>query len=176
MSFVDDAFGFVGNIFSGGANFIGDLVGGLFGGDGEQEQAAVPVTPGMEMGQLSAVSEISALGVPSATGGTTFDFSTILSGIETGVGIYGQLAQLEISKGMTEAEKIKAQTALMEAEALRLYAGTPRATPAPVPAPTPIITLTQPAPVPAAAAAAPGMSNIVLYALAIVALLLFRKK
>lgn len=129
--------------------------------------------------QMAAIAEPAyyGLGVPAATTGVATGLSAITQAVGAGVGIYGQLAQIEMAKEMTEAQKIAAQKGLMEAEALKLYAATPKpSVPAPVAPTAPIPTLSQ-QPVyvtPAAALAAP---NYLLYAgLAILAFLLLGKK
>ena len=103
--------------------------------------------------------------IPAAAG-----LGAITKAVGAGAGIYGQLAQIEATKEMTEAQKILAQTKLMEAEALKIYAAGPSAIP------TLAAGTSQPVYVTPAAAPA-GMPNFVLYAaLAFVALLLLRKK
>ena len=155
------------SLAGGAVSAVGGGISALTGG-----QAAVPVMVGGEMGSLAAVSEAAALGVPAATVGVATGLSTIMTGIGAGVGLYGQLADIEMAKEMTEAQKIAAQKGLMEAEALKIYAegGAPAA---------PIPTLAAPAaqPVYVTPAAAPAAPNYLLYAgLAILAIFLFRKK
>jgi len=149
----------------GAASAVGGTISALTGG------AAAPAagTVGAQMAAIAqpAYYETAALGVPAATTGVS-SLATLTSAVGAGVGIYGQLADIEIAKGMTEAQKIAAQKGLMEAEALKLYAEgkTP-----PPPAPT---LSSQPVYVTPAAPAAP---NYLLYAgLAILAIFLFRKK
>ena len=76
------------------------LLGGISAltGGAAAQQAAVPVMVGGEMGSLAAAS---VLPVPAATTGIAAGLSTITSAVKAGVGIYGQLAELEIAKGMT---------------------------------------------------------------------------
>ncbi len=155
----------------GAAAAVGGTISALTGG------AAAPVTVGQQMASIAAPAyyETAALGVPAATGGVAGGLSTILTGVEAGVGIYGQLAELEIAEGMSETEKIAAQTKLMEAEAAKIYAAAPK----PMPTPTTVKALptlsAQPVYVtPAPAAAAP---NYLLYAgLALLAFILMRRK
>lgn len=158
----------------GAAAAVGGTISALTGG--ATAQAAVPVMVGGEMGSLAAAS---ALGVPAATGGVAGGLSTILTSVQAGVGIYGQLAELEIAEGMSETEKIAAQTKLMEAEAAKIYAAAPAVPAVPVTPPAPLKALptlsAQPVYVtPAPAAAAP---NYLLYAgLALLAFILLRRK
>jgi len=149
----------------GAASLIGGGISALTGG--VSAQAAVPVMAGGEMGSLAAAS----LGVPAATAGVATGLSTITSAIGAGVGIYGQLAQIEVAKEMTEAQKIAAQTKLMEAEAFKIYAA------APAPASrTAIPTLSQ-QPVYVTPAAAPAVPSYMIYiGLAIFAFLVLGKK
>lgn len=177
MGFFNDVLGVVGDVvgavIGGPVGAITSVVSGLLGG-GDDKQAAVPVMVGGEMGSLSAVSDITALGVPAAKTSTSTGLSTITSAISTGVGIYGQLAQIEAAKDMTEAQKILAQTKLMEAEALKIYVAAPAA-PAAVPR-TAIPTLSQ-QPVYVTPVAAQAGPNYLLYiGLAILAFLLLGKK
>ncbi len=151
----------------GAAAAVGGTISALTGG------AAAPVTVGQQMASIAAPAyyETAALGVPAAAGGVSGGLSTILTGVQAGVGIYGQLAELEIAEGMSETEKIAAQTKLMEAEAAKIYAAAPRVAPS---AGLPTLS-TQPVYVtPAPAAAAP---NYLLYAgLALLAFILMRRK
>jgi len=102
--------------------------------------------------------------IPAATG-----LGSITKAVGVGAGIYGQLAQIEATKEMTEAQKIAAQSKLMEAEALKIYAAGPTAIP------TLAAGTTQPVYV--TPAAMPAQPNILLYAaLAFVAFMLLRKK
>lgn len=160
-------------IAGGAASAIGGGISALVGGP-----AAVAVTPGMEMGQLAAAS---ALGVPAATTGMATGLSTITSAVSAGVGIYGQLANIEIAKGMTEAEKIKAQTALMESEARRLFyiqqAEGIKKEDIPPAAPAAAVPTLAAQPVYVTPPTAPAAPNYLLYAgLAVLAFLLLGKK
>lgn len=160
-------------ILGGAAGLAGGVASAIGGGisaltGGVSAQAAVPVMVGGEMGSLAAAS---TLGVPAATTGVATGLTTLTTAVSAGVGLYGQLADIEIAKGMTEAEKIAAQTALMEAEALKIYAGAPTA------APRAAIPTLAAQPVYITPAAAPAAPNYLLYAgLAILAFLIFGKK
>lgn len=154
----------------GAASLIGSGISALTGG-AAASQAAVPVMVGGEMGSLAAAS----LGVPAATAGVSTGLSTIFTGVQAGVGIYGQLSQIEAAKEMTEAQKITAQTKLMEAEALKIYAAAP-ATVQPATSRTAVPTLSQ-QPVYVTPAAAPaGPSYMIYIGLAILAFLVLGKK
>ncbi len=167
-------------VLGGAAAVVGGTVSALTGG------AAAPVTVGQQMGAIAAPAyyETAALGVPAATGGVGSGLTTILTGVQAGVGIYGQLAQLEIAEGMSETEKIKAQTELMEAEAKKIYAAAPPPPPvAKAASPKALPTLstqplsTQPVYVTPAPAAAAAASSYLIYAgLAFLAYILLKRK
>lgn len=180
----------VAGLAAGAASAIGSVASGILGGAAGLGGGAVSAVGGgisALMGggaaptigaKMAAIAEPAyyGLGVPAATGGVATGLSSIFTGVQAGVGIYGQLAQLEISEGMSETEKIKAQTKLMEAEALKVYAAKPPALP-PAAAPANALPTLSAQPIyvaPAAAAAAP---SYLLYAgLAILAFILLRKK
>lgn len=177
----------VGSVASGILGAGAGLAGGAASAIGEVAAiplgflfpSAAPVTVAQQMAAIAepAYYGAGALGVPAATGGIGSGLSTILTGVQAGVGIYGQLAELEIAEGISETEKIAAQTKLIEAEALKIYAAAP--TPPPVTRAAPLKALptlpTQPIYVtPAPAAAAP---NYLLYAgLAFLAYILLKGK
>lgn len=148
-------------VVGGAVSAVGTGISALTGG-----QAAVPVTVGGEMGSLSAVSEAAALGVPAATTGV----STIASAVEAGVGIYGTLAQIELAKDLTEAQKIQAQEALIKAEAQKVYETIPEEK-------TPLPTLAaQQQPVFVTAPVTKEPNYLLYIGLAIAAILILRKK
>ena len=114
--------------------------------------------------QMAAIAEPGYYGVSAATG-----LPAITKAVGAGAGIYGQLAQIEAQKEMTEAQKIAAQTKLMEAEALKIYAAGPPA--------IPTLAAGTKQPVYVTPAGTPAKPNILLYAaLALVAFMLLRKK
>ena len=167
----------VGSVASGilgaGAGLAGGAAAAVGGTISALTGAAAPVTVGQQMASIAAPAyyEAAALGVPAATGGVGSGLSTILTGVQAGVGIYGQLAQLEIAEGMSETEKIAAQTKLMEAEAAKIYAAAPRVAPS---AGLPTLSQQPVYVTPAPAAAAP---NYLLYAgLALLAFILLKRK
>ena len=163
----------VGSVASGILGGAASAVGGLLGlGGAAAEQAAVPVLVGGEMGSLAAVSEAAALGVPAATTGVATGLSALTSAVSAGVGIYGQLAQIEAAKEMSEAQKIAAQKGLIEAEAVKLYAAAPATAPAAAQAPT-----LSSQPVYVTPAVTPAKPNYLLYAgLAVLVIIFLRKK
>jgi len=162
-------------LVGGAADVVGGTIGALTGGAGAVAPSGLAYIPDVAL--PAALQPTAALGVPAATGGIASGLETILSGVQVGVGIKGQLAQLEIAEGMSETEKIKAQTALMEAEALKVYAAKPP-TPTPTPTPTALPTLSaQPVYVEPELAAPAAAPNYLLYiGLAILAFILLRKK
>lgn len=112
--------------------------------------------------QMAAIAEPGYYGVSAAAG-----LPAITKAVGAGAGIYGQLAQIEATKELTEAQKITAQTKLMEAEAAKIYAEAPPAIP------TLASQTTQPIFVTPAAVAEP---NYLLYiGLAIAALIFFKR-
>lgn len=150
-------------ILGGAASAVGGTISALTGG-----QAAVPVVVGGEMGSLAAVSEAASLGVPAATTGVSTGLSALTKAVSAGVGIYGQLAQIEAAKEMSEAQKIAEQKGLIEAEAVKLYAASPAAAPAPTLSSQPIYVTP---------AVTPAKPNYLLYAgLAILIIIFLRKK
>lgn len=156
------ATGLAGGAVKAIAGGISALTGGQAAG-----QAAVPVMAGGEMGSLAAVSEAAALGIPAAATAST-GLASLTEAVGKGVGIYGTLAQIEIAKDLTEAQKIAAQKSLIQAEAIKIQKET-KDTKAPIPTlaagPTYITPATTPDP------------NYTLYiALAIFALFILRKK
>jgi len=164
-------------VLGGAATVAGGAASGILGGVAGLAKGAVSVVGGgisavTGLGgapvtvaeQMAAIAEPGYYGVSAATG-----LSTIMKAVGAGAGIYGQLAQIEAMKEMTEAQKIAAQSKLMEAEALKIYAAGPSAIP------TLAAGTTQPVYV--TPAAAPGKPNILLYAaLAFVAFMILRKK
>jgi len=165
----------VGSVASGVLGGAASVAGGILGlGGAAAEQAAVPVMVGGEMGSLAAASEVAALGVPAATTGVSTGLSALTSAVSAGVGIYGQLEQIELAKEMTEAQKIAAQTGLIEAEAVRLHEEAAAA--APAVAPTSMPTLAS-QPIYVTPAVTPAKPNYLLYAaLAFLVIIFLGKK
>lgn len=154
--------GAAGSVIGGAAGLVGGGISALTGG-----QAAVPVMAGGEMGSLAAASEVAALGVPAATTAAT-GLASLTSAVGAGVGIYGTLKQIEIAEKMTETQKIQAQEALIQAEALKIQKETP--------APAPLPTLTR-QPLYITAPAVSAKPNYLLYAgIAVLAFMFLRKK